>query len=107
MTAPLDARRQPAARLTRRQLLQAGGIGALTIGLPGTVAASVEAGRGLSGGAADRSCIFVLLCGGPPPTATPGPQPRAPPQNHRPHPPNPPHRPPGRPPHAPPPAPGP
>lgn len=53
------------ARLTRRQLLQAGGIGALTLGLPGTVAASFETSRGLSGGAADRSCIFVLLCGGP------------------------------------------
>ena len=65
MTAPRDARPQSAARLTRRQLLQAGGIGALAMGLPGTVAASVEAGRGLAGGAAERSCIFVLLCGGP------------------------------------------
>src|SRR5438874_3705710 len=65
MTTPLDARQQSTARLTRRQLLQAGGIGALTSGLPGTVAASVETGRGLSGGAADRACIFVLLCGGP------------------------------------------
>jgi hypothetical protein len=35
------------------------------MGLPGAVAASVEAGRGLSGLAAGRSCIFVLLCGGP------------------------------------------
>jgi hypothetical protein len=51
--------------MSRRQLLQAGGIGALAMGLPGTVAASVEAGRGLRGVAADRSCIFVLLCGGP------------------------------------------
>src|SRR5947209_1437235 len=63
MTAPRDAR--PAPRLTRRQLLQAGGVGALALGLPGTVAAGVEAGRGLPGVAADRSCIFVLLCGGP------------------------------------------
>src|SRR5207248_7459994 len=65
MTAPLDPRQQSAALLTRRQLLLAGSIGALAVGLPGTVAASVEIGRGLSGGAADRSCIFVLLCGGP------------------------------------------
>src|SRR5262249_20920961 len=65
MTSPFDARQRSTARLTRRQFLQAGGIGALTIGLPGTVAASVEPGRGLSGRAADRSCIFVLLCGGP------------------------------------------
>jgi hypothetical protein len=34
------------------------------MGLPGTVAASVNADRGLRG-AADKSCIFVLLCGGP------------------------------------------
>jgi hypothetical protein len=33
--------------------------------LPGTVAASVDAGRGLRGAAAEKSCIFVLLCGGP------------------------------------------
>jgi hypothetical protein len=52
-------------RITRRKLLQAGGIGALTMGLPGTVAASVDANRGLRQGAANRSCIFVLLCGGP------------------------------------------
>src|SRR5579871_3282994 len=65
MPAPLHSQHQSTARLTRRQLLQAGSIGALTLGLPGTVAASVETSRGLSGGAADRSCIFVLLCGGP------------------------------------------
>ncbi len=57
--------KQASTRMSRRQLLQAGGIGALAMGLPGTVAASVEAGRGLRGVAADRSCIFVLLCGGP------------------------------------------
>jgi hypothetical protein len=51
--------------ITRRRLLQAGGVAALTAGVPGTVAASVNASRGLRGDAADRSCIFVLLCGGP------------------------------------------
>jgi hypothetical protein len=56
---------QSCTLITRRRLLRAGGIGALTMGLPGTVAASVDAKRGLRGGAADRSCIFVLLCGGP------------------------------------------
>src|SRR5262245_50268899 len=65
MPAPHGSRQQSMARLTRRQLLQAGGIGALTIGMPGIVAASVETGRGLSSGAAERSCIFILLCGGP------------------------------------------
>lgn len=58
---------QPASslRLSRRRLLQLGGVGALAMGVPGTVAANVDAGRGLRGVAADRSCIFVLLCGGP------------------------------------------
>jgi hypothetical protein len=51
--------------ISRRRFLQAGGIGALTMGLPGTVAASVDANRGLRGIAAEKSCIFVLLCGGP------------------------------------------
>ncbi len=51
--------------ISRRRMLQAGGIGALAMGVPGTVAASVDPERGLGGGAADLSCIFVLLCGGP------------------------------------------
>src|SRR5262245_48405947 len=55
----------PSSLLTRRQLLQAGGVAALTMGVPGTVAASVDAQRGLHGVAADKACIFVLLCGGP------------------------------------------
>ena len=51
--------------MTRRRLLQAGGIGALSLASPGMVAASVNANRGLRDGAAEKSCIFVLLCGGP------------------------------------------
>jgi uncharacterized protein (DUF1501 family) len=51
--------------ISRRQLLQAGGIGALAFASHGMVAASVNADRGLHGEAADRSVIFVLLCGGP------------------------------------------
>jgi hypothetical protein len=51
--------------ISRRQLLKAGGVGALTMALPGAVAASLDVERGLRGSAADRSCIFVLLCGGP------------------------------------------
>ena len=54
-----------ASRLSRRQILQAGGIGALAMANPGMVAASMDAGRGLRGEAAERSCIFILLCGGP------------------------------------------
>src|SRR5262245_52281734 len=59
------ARQRHFALMSRRQLLQAGGIGALTMGLPGTVAASVDVERGLRRGAAEKSCIFILLCGGP------------------------------------------
>lgn len=51
--------------MSRRRLLQMGGIGALTMGVPGTVAASVSPRQGLGNGAAPTSCIFVLLCGGP------------------------------------------
>src|SRR5438045_2368311 len=54
-----------AKKLSRRQLLQAGGIGALAFGMPGMVAANVDVDRGLRGVAARKSCIFVLLCGGP------------------------------------------
>ena len=57
--------RQRAALVSRRRLLQAGGIGTLAMGLPGTVAASVNGNRGLGGGAAEKSVIFLLLCGGP------------------------------------------
>src|SRR5438477_2615053 len=60
-----NATQRPTASISRRQFLQAGGVGALALGVPGTVAASVDANRGLRGVAAERSCIFVLLCGGP------------------------------------------
>jgi hypothetical protein len=56
---------RPAARISRRQLLQAGGISALTLGWPGLVAARVDGDRPLRGVAAEKSCIFLLLCGGP------------------------------------------
>ncbi len=60
------SKRQPGARmLSRRRLLQAGGIGALSMGLPGMVGAQVAGDRGLGKGAAEKSVIFVLLCGGP------------------------------------------
>jgi hypothetical protein len=65
MKPSLDTRRQATARISRRQLLQAGGIGALTMGLPGLVAARVDGDRPLPGVAAEKSCIFLLLCGGP------------------------------------------
>ncbi|HTI50859.1 MAG TPA: DUF1501 domain-containing protein, partial [Planctomycetaceae bacterium] len=52
-------------RLNRRRLLQAGGLGALTLGLPGVVTAGVSGDQQLGRGAAEKSVIFILLCGGP------------------------------------------
>jgi uncharacterized protein (DUF1501 family) len=57
--------RQASTLISRRQLLQAGGIGALALGAPGMVAAGIDEKRSLGRGAADKSCIFILLCGGP------------------------------------------
>jgi hypothetical protein len=65
MSLSLSDNRQQSTPISRRGLLQAGGIGAMTLGLPGMVAAGVSGKRGLGGGAAEKSCIFVLLCGGP------------------------------------------
>jgi hypothetical protein len=45
-------------------LLQLGGVGALAMGMPGPVAARMDAGR-KHREPAEKSCIFVLLCGGP------------------------------------------
>src|SRR5205807_6322152 len=49
--------------LSRRQLLQYGGVGLLNLSIPGVLAARVG-GKG-QGHTAEKSCIFVLLCGGP------------------------------------------
>jgi uncharacterized protein (DUF1501 family) len=64
--------------ISRRRFLQAGGIGALTLGVPGLVAARVDGERSLGSGAADKSCIFLLLCGGPSHLDTWDPKPEAP-----------------------------
>lgn len=50
--------------ISRRRLLQMGGVTALTMGVPGTVAARVDPAK-RDRGPAEKSCIFVLLCGGP------------------------------------------
>jgi len=49
--------------LSRRRFLQATGASALTLGTPGLVAARV--GGDGSKPATEKSCIFILLCGGP------------------------------------------
>lgn len=65
MNRSLSDTRQRSAVISRRRLLQAGGISALSLGLPGMVAAGVNTETGLRGGAAEKSCIFILMCGGP------------------------------------------
>ena len=57
--------RQPFSRFSRRKILQAGALGTLPLGLPGMVAAGIVGDQELGRGAAAKSCIFVLLCGGP------------------------------------------
>src|SRR5205085_570432 len=50
-------------KLSRRRLRQLGGVGALSSLVPGTVSARMSVpGETRAGG---KSCIFVLLCGGP------------------------------------------
>jgi Protein of unknown function (DUF1501) len=51
--------------VSRRQILQAGAVGGLNLAIPGMVAAQVDANRPLGRGAAEKSCIFLWLCGGP------------------------------------------
>jgi len=53
------------ANVSRRRFLQAAGLGSLSLGTPGLVAARVGANQTRLDGAAEKSCIFILLCGGP------------------------------------------
>src|SRR5882672_3459087 len=48
---------------SRRHLLQAGGLGMVTLGFPKLVTAGQDGTRQVR--AAEKSCIFILLCGGP------------------------------------------
>src|SRR5689334_16435191 len=51
--------------LSRRQMLQLGAAGTLGLGMPGLLAARVGGGGSKDGHAQEKSCIFILLCGGP------------------------------------------
>ena len=51
--------------LNRRQALITAGMGALSLGLPGMVFGRDQINDSGSAVAAEKSCIFVLLCGGP------------------------------------------
>jgi hypothetical protein len=54
-----------AYELNRRQALIVGGLGALSLGMPGVVLGTDKLDAGGNAVAAEKSCIFVLLCGGP------------------------------------------
>ncbi|MCH8042961.1 MAG: DUF1501 domain-containing protein [Planctomycetes bacterium] len=51
--------------LNRRQALVAAGMGAISLGMPGMVMGVDEQDQSGNAVAAEKSCIFVLLCGGP------------------------------------------
>ncbi len=51
--------------MNRRQALLVGGLGAMTLGMPGAVLGNDALDADSNAVASDKSCIFVLLCGGP------------------------------------------
>ncbi|MFO0905051.1 MAG: DUF1501 domain-containing protein [Pirellulales bacterium] len=51
--------------LNRRQAMIAAGLGSLSLGLPGLVMGSDKLDADGKAVAAEKSCIFILLCGGP------------------------------------------
>jgi hypothetical protein len=63
-TTSFNATHTPSSTaISRRHLLQLGGAGLLNLSIPGVLAARV--GGKTRGHAAEKSCIFILLCGGP------------------------------------------
>src|SRR6187401_1743082 len=54
-----------AFELNRRQALVAAGLGTLSLGMPGIVMGADKVDASGKAVAAEKSCIFVLLCGGP------------------------------------------
>jgi len=51
--------------MNRRQALIAGGLGTMSLGMPGMVMGNDQLDAAGNAVAAEKSCIFVLLCGGP------------------------------------------
>ncbi|MEX2176300.1 MAG: DUF1501 domain-containing protein [Pirellulaceae bacterium] len=52
-------------QMNRRQAFIVGGLGALSLGMPGAVIGSDKVDSQGNAAASEKSCIFVLLCGGP------------------------------------------
>ena len=65
-------------QLNRRQALMVGGLGALSMGMPGAVFGSDNVDAQGNATRSEKSCIFVLLCGGPEPPRHLGPEARRP-----------------------------
>ena len=65
MSPSLRTKQKPTSTISRRRLLQASGMGALHLGIPGIVAARTNVAPTDRAGKAQKSCIFLLLCGGP------------------------------------------
>src|SRR5262245_58345435 len=57
-------RQSPHGTISRRRMLQAAGLGMLPLSIPGAVLASDPGSQGRRT-RAEKSCIFILLCGGP------------------------------------------
>ena len=53
------------SRISRRRLLQAAGVGAVNLTIPGLVFGKDKVDPSGNAVASKKSCIFVLLCGGP------------------------------------------
>ena len=51
--------------MNRRQALIASGLGTMSLGMPGAVMGADKVDESGKAVASDKSCIFVLLCGGP------------------------------------------
>jgi hypothetical protein len=51
--------------MNRRQAMIAAGMGAMSLGMPGLVMGTDQLDKSGQAVAAEKSCIFVLLCGGP------------------------------------------
>lgn len=52
-------------QLNRRQALIAGGLGTMSLGMPGAVLGTDKVDASGKAVASEKSCIFILLCGGP------------------------------------------
>jgi len=62
-TSPNNTPQPLSGTISRRRLLQAGGLGLLHLGFPQVLCARPDGAR--QGHAVPKSCIYIILCGGP------------------------------------------